>query len=57
MCLVFQLDKKRSKMSMSLIGSPAAEVFSILSPLNERVVEQYKKTKEFENQENYILNK
>ena len=47
-CLVFQLDKEKNKMSMSLIGSPGAEVFSVLSPLDERVVKQYKKTKEFE---------
>ena len=47
MCLVFQLDKDTNKMDMTLLGKEGAEVFSILSPINERLVRQYKNTKEF----------
>jgi hypothetical protein len=47
MCLVFQLDKKTNKMDMTLLGKENAEAFSILSPINERIIRQYKNTKEF----------
>jgi len=47
MCLVFQLDKKTNKMNMTLLGKEGAEAFSILSPINERIIRQYKNTKEF----------
>ncbi len=32
---------------MTLLGREGAEAFSILSPINERLVRQYKNTKEF----------
>lgn len=54
MCLVFQLDKKTNKMDMTLLGKEGAEAFSILSPINEHLVRQYKNTKEFKEKENYI---
>ena len=50
MCLVFQLDKKTKKMNMTLLGREGAEAFSILSPVDERLVRQYKNTKEFKEQ-------
>ena len=50
MCLVFQLDKKTNKMDMTLLGREGAEAFSILSPIDERLVRQYKNTKDFKEQ-------
>ncbi len=50
MCLVFQLDKKTNKMNMTLLGKEGAEAFSILSPIDERRVRQYKNTKDFKEQ-------
>lgn len=47
MCLVFQLDKKTNKIDMTLLGKEGAEAFSLLSPINELLVKQYKNTKEF----------
>lgn len=47
MCLVFQRDKKTNKMDMTLIGKAGAKAFSILSPMNESLVRQYKSTREF----------
>ncbi len=40
-------DKKTNKMDMTLLGREGAEAFSILSPINERLVAKYKGTKEF----------
>lgn len=56
MCLVIQLDKKTNKMGVTLLGRAGAEVFSALSPINERLVRQYKNTKEFrEKKELYMI--
>ena len=55
MCLVIQLDKKTNEMGLTLLGREGAEVFSELSPIDERLVRQYKNTKEFrEKKELYI---
>jgi hypothetical protein len=56
MCLVFQLDKKTNKMDMTLLGKEGAEAFSILSPINERIVERYKSTKEFKEKRKLYIN-
>lgn len=56
MCLVFQLDKKTNKMDMTLLGREGAEAFSILSPINERTVKQYKDTKEFKEKRKLYVN-
>jgi len=56
MCLVFQLDKNTNKMNMTLLGKEGAEVFSTLSPINERLVRQYKNTKEFKEQRKLYIN-
>jgi hypothetical protein len=37
-------------MNMTLLGKEGAEAFSILSPINEHLVRQYKNTKEFKEQ-------
>ena len=50
MCLVFQLDKNTNKINMTLLGREGAEAFSILSPIDERLVRQYKNTKDFKEQ-------
>lgn len=56
MCLVFQLDKKTNKMDMTLLGKEGAETFSILSPINESLVRQYKNTKEFKEKRKLYIN-
>lgn len=55
MCLVLQLDKKTNNMDMTLLGRAAAEVFSALSPINERLVRQYKNTREFKEKKNLYI--
>jgi hypothetical protein len=56
MCLVFQLDKETNKIGMTLLGREGAEAFSILSPINERLVMRYKNTEEFKEKRKLYVN-
>jgi hypothetical protein len=43
-------------MDMTLLGKEGAEAFSILSPINESLVRQYKNTKEFKEKRKLYIN-
>ncbi len=54
-CLVLQSDQNSEDINMITLNRLGAEVFSVLSPIDDNVVRQYKSTSKYKSERNSML--